>query len=307
MTSAKNIVTDYKNLINGYQKQVRAYDNEMDGAFEELGEVTKYYDGWIEQLAEIRDAYVRDGRAKVSEIKRRHMALMDESLKSMGEIESIVNVLNGRAYRPIFDIKEENVVVRGSREMKVYYFDELFESEFLSLRAVIFSDVKREDAIQINYPNPVPYTLAIIGFAEHGKYRGNGVAGITVDGFGKNFLNVCYKVKEGFDLQKMIDFYEKNIKGFENKDVGKLKDNLFAKEWKIVKSVTETLKNMVGDEVRSHDFKNHVLDNYVKEDFEDILGAECPKCGKDFLTTRQVQEAQEHHLFCWHCGSKMVN
>lgn len=309
MKSAKKIIDSYNELIINYQNQIRAYDEEMDAMFDEIGNVTNYYDGLIEQIAMVRDAYVRDKRGELGEIKRNHMDLMDESLDEMGEIESIVNVLNGRAYRPVYRIAKENVVTRGvNRALDVYYFDELYDSDFLSLRAVIFSDKRKQTKrfAATNDPAPMPYTLVIIGFAEHCGHGKFTVSELGLTGMGNEFFNVKYRLKNGHDLQKLIDYYESNVKGFEEKNVLKLKENMFAKDRKILSSTYEFLMGMLDYERKFHEFKENVLNEYSKNDFEDIIYAECSRCGKDFLTERQVENAPEHQLFCWHCGNKMV-
>lgn len=226
--------------------------------------------------------------------------------QSMKDIEDIINILNGRNEHIVHKLKEEHVCLK---EGEIVYFDDLYDSENISLRAVVVKKLSdyRYAVIHNNFGSfetaKIPivcgkssYLLFIIGFAKHSSNRSydfkdvvkiehtndmafeNGVIsehGLIVS----NVSNVF-----SWNNQKdIVEYYNNTIKPLNSRN-----------------PTVEYIKYLIDKEKKDEQHHIQIKEQYNLKDFKEILGDFCSNCGKDGLLG-----VHGFPIKCYHCCENM--
>lgn len=274
MTWIDDFVVSYKQSVEEIEQiDGRKFDAESDLRLQMVSGL-KTFDERISVIKAEQKAYEEDMQDYIASALIGYDGEKSPFLDKIREVEHFIGILNGSHLREVYRIEKDEIYVHNC---KVKFFDEFFDNDCLSLRAII-----------VEYEGV--FGLYIVGSTENGGYRyGNQSLIIHAEKWKKPLpIHVICHIEDGEDLEELIAFYNENVK-----------------EWKSVNEAMEYLNEMVTAENHIHDENVWVKEHMYLSDFEDVLGVMCYNCGNDGLSKRYMVEHRIVTPKCRHCGSDM--
>lgn len=149
-------LTDDRKIMNWLMVELQKLCDEMKGVEKAYDE--KYAAVSAEKAEKMKEVNHRYGE-KMAELRK-----IDSKIeRGVGKVSEIINILNGRALNKIHRLTRLNVE-KASYNDKVYYFDEMLDNDFISLRAVILSNSSFTKRIS----GQGRFHLFVFGYSENG-------------------------------------------------------------------------------------------------------------------------------------------
>lgn len=238
-------------------------DNEIEG-------INEYYAASVNVLNEDRMKKVNDLERQKNFINRKAMEEIEELKYVSDEVNEIIRILTGEYSSDVHRFTEDEMEKACWRNKKVYFYDEMYDSDSMCLRAVIVGKKGRVAALR----KKINYSLVIVGHGESVKKYDR----LIHDWYGGEYFytnfsrdydsiyphNILFTVKTGFDLNELIEYYQEHVKEREENDLR-----------------MEFLNDAILLTEKQHEKKLEVQEKYSMDDFKDILKYVCPDCGKD--------------------------
>lgn len=282
-----SLIDDYQNSVNEIEKirlDGKAKRAELDELIEEIN---GDYAASVNVLNGERKKKVGVLEYQKAAISRNGMDEIEEFEIVVDEVKNIVDILRNPNFKihRISKKDAENGVYHGK---KLFFFDEMHDSDSISLRAVI---VGRKGKIA-ELRNKIEYSLFVVGHSEILTKQG-GIVHNMYNSIGGTFYlshessitpaNVGMSLKKSFDINELISFYNEKVKALSNEN------------WRI-----RCLRDAIDECEENHKKIVDVKAKYDFEDFKPLLKVVCTECGKDGYLNK-VKELQQ----CRHCNRFM--
>lgn len=280
-----DIIAEYKYSVDEIEKMRSEGKDESSKLDNEIECINADYAASVDVLNAERKKKVSVLEKQKAQISFKGMEKIEEFEGVVDNVKRIVEVLT----KPVIDIhriteKEMKKACYSSK--KVYYFDEMYDSNAISLRAVIVGRKNRVAA----WRKKVQYSLYIIGHSEtltnygrevHDAYKLSGIFFLTWEAKSNlHPINVVSCLKNSYDINELIEYYNENVKPLSG-------DN-----WRI-----ETIKDVISKVESTHKEMLEIKEKYSFDDFKPVLEMVCRECGKDGLMIKLNNKR------CRHCGA----
>lgn len=246
----------------------------------------------IDALNKKYDGLVNEHVSKVSQMKDEFHELSVPIAAGFDKIDGIIEVLSGRNEKVVHRLSKDDVLAACDSRCKIHMFDEMYDDNAVSLRAVIVSESTWWERIR----NKGHYELYVFGYArnevvdEFGNDRLQGLNDyfmVTENGMGRTIVApyVCLRMRTWSNVKVLKRYYEREIKSLNGKGHN-----------------VNSLNKLLAVE-RRREYDNEELRKECSlEDFRPILGFICPDCGKDGYS-RSHMKCNE---VCIHCNAWLV-
>lgn len=306
---AKEIVAEYKELFENLNK----FENTRNVG---LADIRRKHDAEIERIQNV----IYELENEIDEVEREredeceeffaaiNVGKIQPTMERLFELNHMFNVLTGRVLTSVDKLGRGDFFINKGYNKDIYFYDEFYDSEALSLRAVIVGDLSPFKETTVGDMGDVyfvnTFSLYVVGLAENSRYSNCHASELECEK-GNLDHNVKVCVAKSENLEELKALYFECIKGDVDIDAGmaifnenNFRDVLNAKNYVFTITISENEK---------HEFNVYVKNNYKIEDFAEIIAYVCPECKDVFYTIFEVKNAALFGQYlCHKCDSKLV-
>lgn len=226
--------------------------------------------------------YDKKSMKEIDDVSFKFSKMKNAKKDEIEKYENLVKFIIGKGKREVLRVKKEELKFNSSAEITM--FDEMYDSDALSLRAVIVSNEGK-------YHDGLKHVLYVFGYGENsGWLPENKVDDVGIRSInGKEFRpNVSRVVMKADDFDVVLNYYNNNIMGFV-----------------VNNGVTEFLRKTMIDEEMSHALREKLFAEYTLDDVLEMIAYRCPDCGKDAVLKSDADSMMREH-YCYLCKAEFV-
>lgn len=303
---AQEFVTEYKELFGKLGKFEQERDDGLKDIRKECQEEVERIQNVIYELENEIDA-IQDKCEETcglffNDINERKIEPVRGKLFEMNKI---FNVVAGRATKPVFELTEDDFEIRNRYNREIVFYDEFYDDNCLSLRAVIlgYSPMMLTNGAEvINIVNS--YKLCIVGLAENEKYFFNYTHTPELECLkGELHENVFVCLVKSPDLEEVKKYYAMHVKG--NVPLPFESDIWNENDFNKMSHFEEFLQSMVAREHNLHDYNESLKAEFNIKDFEDIIAYHCPDCSEYYSIYSVKNSPAFRHFLCPKCDERL--
>lgn len=271
-------------------KELGSLNEVLEGFMNDKKKLVKERDRKIEDINDHYEKILMKQGAEIENFRRDYNKKVVPIVAGFERIQNVINMLTGKREMNVPRYDKEDVKAACYHE--IHFFDDLYESDVVSLKAVIVGDNTFMERIR----GKATYVLFVFGYVKYEINEFSRRAHSFHDYFNQSedgleesivYPYVCFKIRTWSDVKTLVNYYECDIKGMNGKKHEiRMLNELIAAE----KSMDEKIKKVKGE--------------CSLEDFMPILSHICPECGKDgVLKNRSGNVVCER---CKNCGKILV-
>lgn len=261
---------------------------------EKINNIDAEFQAVIDGIIESRGIKIAALEKEKNQIKDKAADSLVDYNKTVQEAWDIVNVLNTCVGEKIHKLTEKDFKKALQMNCSLHFYDEMYDSEAISLRAVIVA----KGGIISKWKGEMKYHLLVIGHCKNeyvksvstndlfcvGSFFEDGI----YDSHSIKPYNVHYAIETSGNLKELKEYYFNSCKKMEGK-----------------RCAYKYLKTVIENAEMGHANYEQIKIDYSMEDFKPILKQICPKCGKG----GSMRDSSQCFLprTCNFCGSHLAN